>query len=170
MKAAAIRIGFRQCALPGHRFDTAHTSGNTGLRHNAHQADISGALNVGTAAKFNREIPTHAQHTNAVAVFLAKQHHGTALAGGVDIRFQRLNGRIAANFRINHIFNGREFFRLHRFAMSKVKTQTLGSNQRAFLTDVIAQYLTQRRMQQVRGGVIQCRRLTDRCVHQRLYG
>ena len=104
-----------------------------------------------------------------VVIFLAKQGHCAFGFCRFEIHDVRFNRQVATDLRIHQIFNSTDFSRLHRFGMREVEAQQFIVNQRAFLCHMCAQNLAQRRVHQMRCGVVQANTRTTRFIHISLY-
>ena len=151
---SGIEVGQGRSAC--HCLNTAHTRSHAAFADDFHQGDVTGTVGVDTATQFHRKIAAHAQYAHTVAVLLAEQRHGALGLGGLDVGFFGLHRGVLADLRVDDVFQRLDLLRLDRFEVAEVETQTLAIHQRAFLLDVIAQDLAQRRVQQVRGRVVQC--------------
>ena len=74
-------------------------------------------------------------------------------------------GSLRADLRIHQTLDGRELRGGHGLKVREVEAQPIGRHQRAFLLHVSAEHLAQRRMQQMRGGMIQYRGGAPRTIH-----
>ena len=72
--------------------------------------------------------------------------------------------------RVHQIFNRADLLRLHRLKMREVEAQRFVVDQGAFLRNVRTENLTQRRVHQVRRGVVQADTLAASLIHICLYG
>ena len=113
---------------------------------------------MGTAAQLDRigavQILPHRQHPDFLAVFLAKQRHGTRgnrILGRHQPRCHRI---IRPDLGIHIGFNQRNLGGAHRFLVGEIEAQPVGRDQRPLLRHMPAEPLAQRLMQQMGGAVI----------------
>ena len=95
------------------------------------------------------------QHTNPVAVFVAEERERTGCDGVVVCEHTRISRRVVADLGVHERLDLAQLLRRHRLEMSEVETQPVGRHERAFLLHMRAQHLAQRRVQQVRGRMVQ---------------
>ena len=75
-----------------------------------------------------------------------------------------VGGDVAPHLVVDQGFDALLISARHWRVVREVETQTIGCDQRALLRDMLAEYLTQRRMQQVRRRVVEHDRLAARAV------
>jgi len=153
------------CCSTGNRFDAAHARSDTAFGQDFEQPDIAGATHVGSAAQLGREC-THAQHPYPLAVFFAEQGHGTEIERLLHVHLMHFGLGVATDLRIDQGFDLRQLRAAHRLEMGKVEAQPLRRHQRAFLADMLAQYLAQRGMQQMGGRMVGHHRLPALAIHR----
>ena len=133
--------------------DTAHAGRNGALRENLEEADIARGAGVRTAAQFDRR--PEADHADLVAVFLAEEHHRTALLGLLLRSLAVLHERIVgADGPVDELLHLAQLLGRHLLEMREVETQDFGRHQRTLLLDMRAEHLAQRLVHEVRGGVV----------------
>src|ERR1700682_2179333 len=81
---------------------------------------------------------------------------------------RRFVGILAAMRRFREPFDLAQLRGRERLEMREIEAQPVGRHQRSLLLYVAAQYLAQRRVQQMRGAVIERSRLAPGAVHLRL--
>ena len=155
-----------QRAGAGHRFDAADARGHAGLGNDLEQADVAGTRHMRAAAQFGGEI-AHLQHAHAVAVLLAEQRHRAEIERFLVTHVSNFGFVVAAHLRVDHVFDAAQFLARHRLEMREVETQPIRRHQRAFLRDMFAKHLAQRRVQQMRRRMIEHGGLTARAVDAR---
>ncbi|SBF57788.1 Uncharacterised protein [Klebsiella pneumoniae] len=120
------------------------------------------------AAQLRGEV-AHPQNAHAIVVFLAKQRHGAGCARGIDIHNVGFDSQVTTDLRVDQVFHRTNFFRLHRFKMREVKAQRFIIDQRTFLRHMGAEHLAQRRVHQVRRGVVETDTLTASLIYVGLH-
>ena len=106
------------------RFNTTHTSSNTGLHDDANRTDTTGRRHMATTTEFDRR--TILDDTHVVAVFLAEERHRTH-------RFSLSNRRMTALLEmqvltddlIRQLLHFAQFLRRHFLEVREVKTQAV---------------------------------------------
>src|SRR5690606_26922286 len=104
----------RQRPLAGYRLDASHTGGDAAFLHNAEQPDITGTRDVGTPTQLNRKYfrfsfyltVSHGYNTNDIAIFFAKERHGSQSLRLGDGHGAMFDGRIGQDLLVHQIFHG----------------------------------------------------------------
>ena len=135
---------------PGQRLDAANSRSHAAFADDLEQADVAGARNMRAAAQFGRKV-AHLQYAHVIAVLLAEQRHRTELDRFVVAHLADFRLDVAAHFGVDQILDLAQFVRRDRLEVRKVETQAIGGDQRTLLGHVLAEYLAQRRVQQMRG-------------------
>src|ERR1700730_17392109 len=156
-------------SLARERLDAAHAGGDAALAHDLEKPDVPGALHVRAAAQLHREL-AHAQHPHVLVVLLAKQRDGARAPRALVVHDARFRGDVGADLRVHEPFDLAQLRGRERLEMREIEAQPVGRHQRSFLLYVGAEYLAQRRVQQMRGAVIERRRLAPGAVHVSLEG
>ena len=135
------------------RFDTTDARSDRGFGYNFEQADVAGVLHVRTAAKLGGEI-AGADHADNVAVFLAEQRHRAEFFRFVNRHFFGLNRHGRQNRFVDFAFDGFKLVRRQRREVGEVETHVRGVDKLTCLFNMGAERIAQRRLQQVRRGVV----------------
>ena len=95
-------------------------------------------------------------HAHLVAVLFAEERHGVVLVHGhVDGHvFEGFDLGVGQNFAVHDVFDLLEFLIGNLSKVRKIEAQPVGMHRRTGLLHVRAQHLAQRRVQQVRAGVV----------------
>ena len=139
--------------LACHSLNTTHAGSNGALADDAQHAYATGVRYMGAATELNAVAEFY--HTHPLAVFLAKESHGTQLlsfGNGHGTVFLEGNG--AAYVFIHQMLHLPQFFMGQLGKMREVETQALVVNTRTLLLNMIAKDFSQRLVQQVGGAVV----------------
>src|SRR6185436_9208521 len=107
---------------------------------------------------------SHRDNTHLIAILLAEKCPRTGRCCVVYSHQFRHNGRVLQNNAIRNVFDLRDIAIIDRLRMRKVEAQTIRRNQGSFLSDVIAEYLTQRFVEKVRTRMIAAYVATSRVI------
>ena len=121
--------------------------------NNFQKADVASLRNMRTAAKLHAHL-AHFDNAHGRAVFFIKHRRCAGFKSVFQRADFRLHGQIFANHVIGDRFHALEFFITDFGKMGKIKTQALRINQRTGLFNVIAQHCLERRLQDVRTGMV----------------
>ena len=113
----------------------------------------AGGVEVRPAAQLGREVPD-ADHPDAVAVLLAEERHGAALERVLQIHLGRAHDDIGLHLLVDELFHLLDLAVLQAGAVREIEAQMVGRHERAGLPDVGAEHPAQRRVQEVRAGVV----------------
>ncbi len=151
-----------QRAFAGHGFQTPHAAGDAAFFQNLDQPDLAGCAGVRAAAELGGEV-ADLDDAHAIAILLAEQRHGLVLVDGdVDGHvFDDLDAIVAQHFFVGEVFDVLQLFVVDAGEVREVEAQVAGIDQRARLLHMRAQHVAQRRMQQVRAGVVAHGRVAD---------
>ncbi len=119
---------------------------------------------MSTAAQLGGVV-AHAHHAHVVFIFFTKQRHGTGGLGRLQIHQLGGDFVVGADLVVDQLLdpaNGRHGQPLE---VGEVKAHALSPNQRTFLSDMLAQCLTQGSVQQVSHGVVQGDGLTTIAIN-----
>ena len=130
---------------------------------NLEQADVARTAHVRAAAELGGEI-ADLKNTHAVAVLVAEERERARCDGFVVRNDANMRVAVQADLLVDERLDPRELGRTHGLVVREVEAQPIGRDERALLLDVLAEHSPQRRMQQVRRGVIQ----HDRCAPLRV--
>ena len=136
-----------------HRLNTANTCRHGGLGHDLKQTDLARIRAMRTAAKLGGEV-SHLDHTNDLAVLLAKQRHSAVLLCGLKVGLHSINADCGKNVRVDQGLDLGDLLCTHRREMRKVKAANAFVYVRACLLHVVTKHRTKRRLKQVRRRVI----------------
>ena len=89
-----------------------------------------------------------------LAILLAEQRHRARAQGLLDVHHIGMNLDVGDDFLVHQALHLSEFSGVERGIMSEVEAQTIGVHHAAGLLNVRAQHVAQRRVKQVRRGVI----------------
>ena len=140
-------------AAAGHRFDATHSCRDTGFAHHLEKRDLGRVPDVRTAAQLHAQAgDSHDPHD--VAVLLAEQRHRPA-RDRLGVRLL-LECELYAleNPAIDEVFDFRELLGAERTVVRKIESQSIGRDKRPGLMHVLAEDLSERGVEKVRGGVI----------------
>ena len=152
------------CASSGNRLYTTHSCSYAGLHDNTNRTDSTGTRHVATTTELNRR--TVLDHTHVIAVFLAEQSHRSHCFRLSDRGMTTLlEVQVLTDDRIGQTLYLTQLFRAHFLEVREVKTQALRRNQTTLLLHVLAEYLTQCVVDNMRSRVIAHDRLTTLCIH-----
>ena len=153
-------IGLGSC----HCLYTAHAGSHRSLHDDAYRTDLSGRRHVATAAELNRR--TVLDDTHVIAVFLAKERHGSH---GFRLSYRRMTAffefQVLTNEFIRYLLHLAQLLGCHFLEVAEVKTQAVGGHERAFLLYVLAQHLTQRIMEDMRRSMVAHDRSAALSIH-----
>ena len=137
-----------QQLLTSDGLNTTHTGSNATLRHNTERTNLCSIVQMGTTTQFHRPV-THVNHTNSVAVLLAKQSGSTGCLSILDGHLTNIH-IIAFQHRILHDqIDLAHFLCSNCGIVGKVKAQMVGFNQRTCLMHMITQHSGQCLLQQM---------------------
>ena len=119
-------------------------------------------------AQLQAKIP-HLHHTHHIAVFFAKQHHRTHFHRTIQCVKRNIDSPISSDRIIDNAHNIVQLCGRYTFKMRKIKAQPIRGNQRTGLVNMIAQYLPQSAMHQMRGRVIARRIQTSLSIDTRIH-
>ena len=111
------------------------------------------------AAEFHAE-PGHADHPNGVSVLLAEKGHcsgGDGFLGRPQLGYDR---RVARDLLVDDALDAFELLSRDRLEMDEVEAEPIRRHERSGLFHMRAQHLSQRGVQQMRGGVVAARGIT----------
>ena len=114
---------------------------------------------MGAAAKLGGII-SHFYHSDCFAVFFTEQSHGACSLCAFHIGFYCLNGTARKDSLVHLGFSGGKLLGGHCRKMREVEANFVFVNIGACLLNMAAQYLTQRRLKQVRRGVVAFHRVS----------
>ena len=121
----------------------------------AEDADLAGLGDVGAAAELARDRDAvDLDHPHPVAVLLAEQRHRAEALGLVAGRHDGVNAVVVGDPAVDPVLDAVDVLGRQRLAVGEVEAQLVGPHGRAGLAHVRAEPLAQRRVQQVRGGVV----------------
>ena len=106
-----------------------------------------------TAAKLGGEI-AGAHHADNVTIFLAEQRHCAEFLRFVNRHFFGLNRHGRQNRFVDFAFDGFKLVRRQRGEVGEVETNVRGVDKLASLFNMGTERIAQRRLQQVRRGVV----------------
>ena len=136
----------RERPASGLGFDTAHTSRDTGLRHDPEQADVPRMTTMRSAAEFFAE-RFNSHHPHLLAIFIAEE--GQRALGHSILNAHHL-GRdplVLPHLVVHDRFNFIDIAGGQRSEMGKVESQAIRRDERPILFHVRAQQITQRGME-----------------------
>ena len=126
---------------------------------------------VRPAAKLRRKSIRQLHHAHLVAVLLSKQRHRVVLVHShVDRHIlQRLHPRIGQHLAVHNRLNLFQLLIGHLRKVRKIKAQPIRMHRRPSLLHMRPQHLPQRRMQQMRPGMIPPDRVAPIPIHHRAH-
>ena len=155
-KRRLIRLNVRDRARAGERFDSAHAGGHTRFLGDHEGSDVTGRANVRAAAQFDAEAgDRHDAH--GLPVFFAEERHRAALDRVFGALHVGRHRRIAIDLIVDDALDLAALVLGERLRVREVEPQPIGRDERARLPHVRAELLPQRRVEQVRRGVIATR-------------
>ncbi len=104
-------------------------------------------------------------HAHDVAVLLAEQRHRAERPGLVERRGERPHRQVLEDPRVDLVLDVPALLVTEPGAVGEVEAQLVGTHVGAGLANVIAEPRSQRRVQEVRGGVVGLRRVARDAVH-----
>ena len=139
----------------GDRLDAAHVRRRGRLGGDLQDADDARAAHVRAAAQLARPVAVaDLHHPHDVAVLLAEQRHRAEAARLVQRGRERPHRMVGEDLRVHHVLDVAHLLLAQRRAVREVEPQLVGPDVGARLADVLAEALAQRRVQQVRRGVV----------------
>src|SRR3954470_17438983 len=139
----------------GDRLDAAHVRRARALRQDLEQPDLGGRAHVRAAAQLARvRAVGDVDHAHDVAVLLAEQRGRAEALGLVERRRDRPHGVVADDPLVDAVLDRRAILGRQALGVAEVEAQLVGPAVRAGLVDVHAEALAQRRVEQVRRGVV----------------
>ena len=152
----------------GDRLDAADVRGARALADDPEEPDLGGRAHVRAAAQLAREAAVaDLDHPHDVAVLLAEQRHRAERLGLVERRRDRPHRQALEDPRVDLVLDVAAVLLAELRGVGEVEAQLVGADVRAGLADVVAEPLAQRRVQQVRRGVVAGRRVARRAVDLR---
>ena len=137
------------------RLDAPYVGRVRALREDVKHADLSGEMHVRSTAQLARVLAlADLHHAHHLAVLLAEQGHRAEALGLRQRRGDRAHGIVAGNPLVDAILHVAQLLGAQRLAVAEVKAELVRPDVGACLVHVVAQALAQRRLQQVRGGVV----------------
>ena len=132
------RLQVRQRVGARHRLDAAHAGSDPAFRDDLEQPDVAGAAHMRAAAKLLAG--ANAQHPHALAILLAKEHHGAGFLRRFQVHDGGIGGFVLQDFSVHPRFDVANLRVGQRRVVRKVKARALGIHQAAFLLDMRAQH------------------------------
>lgn len=151
----ALRMQPRNSTFAGDRFNTTQAVRVQGVIRNSPMSPVPPGREYHlTAAQFSGEI-AHTQYTNAIVMFLAKQRHRAGFTSRINVMILVSTGKLYDEFAHSPDLLPHGSLPASSLQIGEVKTQCFVVSQNPSARHVRAENLTQRRMHQVRGGVVQ---------------
>ena len=141
-------------ALPRHGLDAPHAGSDAALGDDLEQADVAGPADVRAAAELRREI-AELQHAHLIAVLVAEKRERAGRDRFVVGQHANVGVVVQAHLLVDERLDLGELLGAHGLVVREIEAQAIRRDERALLLNVRAEHLAQRRMQQMRGGVIQ---------------
>ena len=138
----------------GDTFDPAHTRGHGGLADDLKQPQAGGVVHMGAAAQLLGEAVFHGNHPHHVAVLLAEQGHGAALAGFLNAHFHHGNRHGLQDLLVDQRLHLQQLLGGEGGEVGKVEPHVLVVDQLAGLLHMGAQHFPQGSLEQVGSGVV----------------
>ena len=142
-----------QSSCPGHRLDAAHPRRNASLGGDLQQPDVPGAADVGPPAKLFAEL-RHRHDANALRILLAEKRQRPGLERLIEFQNLGLDRRVPHDGGVRQPLDLFQFVSAHRGEMGEVKAQPRRLDHRPRLLYMPPQDLAERRVQQVRPGMV----------------
>ena len=136
-----------------HGLDTARVGRDRGLLHDLEQTDFGRVAHMGATAQLLGE-RARLDDAHELAVLLAEQRGNARLASGGERCLVGEHGGIGHDDVVADALDLEYLLVGHRLEVREVEPQTVGRDERARLLDMVAQHLDQRRLQNMRGGVV----------------
>ena len=135
-----------------HGLNTTHAGGNTGFGNDFEHTDVTGSLDVCTAAEF--AAGADVQNANVFTVFFSEEHDRVGLLSFVDRHDSGLSRCITENFFVHDVFDFVDLFTSHRRGVDKVEAGSVAVNHGAALLNMSTEHFSQCFVHQVRHGVV----------------
>ena len=149
-----------------HRLDAADTGRHAALSHDLEEADLGGIGHMGAAAQLHRH-PGHIHHPHPIAVLLTKHRHRARSTGPLDLHLLHLQRMGIGDPAVDQRLDPLQLRPAHRPGAVEIEAEPLEIHQRAGLGDRRIHHLLERRLQQVRGGVVRLHAAAAGPVHPR---
>ena len=124
---------------------------------------------MAAAAQLARELAS-LNDAHGIAVFLAEQSRDARLASGVERSLVRAHGNGVHDLLVCDALNLGQLLGRYALEVGEVKAQAIGANVAASLLHMVAQNLAQRRMEQMRAGMVARNALAAKLVDNRANG
>ena len=154
---------------PRDRLDPPDVTRHRALPDQLDQANLPGSLRVRTSAKLRRKV-ADPHHAHPIAILFAEQRHRAVVVHrGIDRHIDHcLNRCIRQHLGVDDALDLGQLLLSDAGEVRKVEAEPRLVHQRPGLLHMLAQHRTQRRMQQMRAGMVAHRRRTHRAVHDRI--
>ena len=149
-----VRVDDVERALARHGLDAAHAGRDAALADDLEQADVARPPDVRAAAELGREI-AELEHAHLVAVLVAEERERTGSDRLLVRQLANIGVVIQAHLLVDERLDLLQLLGADGLVVREVEAQPLRLDERAFLLHVRAEHFAQRRMQQMRRGVIQ---------------
>ena len=153
MQEHFILIKAFEHARASHALNPAHTCRDGGFRDDLKKAELRGIVHMRTAAQLCGEIPGP-DDTDRVAIFFAEERHSALLFGLLQRHFLNRDRERRKDRFIDKVFHLTDFLRRHRLKVGEIEAHLFAVDHGARLLNVRAERFAQRRLQQVRSGMV----------------
>src|SRR6185437_5906384 len=150
----------------GDRFDATSTGPDRALAQDHEGADLRGRTDVCPAAELPREA-IDLDDAHVIAVPLPEEHHRAQLARFFGRRREAPDRDVLEDLVVDEVLHPLALFVRQLLRMGEVKPKLVRAYRRARLTNVVAEHVSQRLVQEMRRGVIGHRRVADSPGHHR---
>ena len=110
-------------------------------------------MDVRAAAQFLAEAG-NIDHANAIAILLAEQRHGAGIERLIEIHHIGMDFDVFQDLFVHQLLNFGQFFGIGMRVMREIEAQAIGIDDAAGLLHVRSQHFAQRRVEQMRSGVV----------------
>ena len=140
---------------PRHRLDAPHVRRARGLAEDVKEADLRRRAHVRATAELARVLAlADLDHAHDLAVLLAEQRHRAQPLGLLERRRDRAHRIVRQHPLVHAILDIAQLLRAQALSVAEVEAKLVRTDIGAGLAHVGADALAQRRLQQMRGGVV----------------
>ena len=149
-------------------FDTTQVAADRAFTHDFDWPNVPSCRNMRTTAQLERAASL--EHSNNVAVFVAKKCDGTFIGCRLFRHFVGAHLAIGDHFGVRHLLDAANLSRRDGFVVAEVEPQSIRRHERAGLLHVFAQDLAQRPVQHMGRGVIAPGRRSGNTIDRSVHG